>query len=276
MGVVNLNLIAVGIVNQSQETVDKVHLVVLVVANHIAAGAVLVDFQPHAVFIIIVVGVFAGIFGEIMDRTVAIGIFHIGGFVVGIAIVLQLYLFHSLHDTEVDSGAYMHAQAKPAAGVIVLLAVSHGIAAVVGQIQGDRVYRGGVGYQVFTQGQLTAEVSNICRTGIANSHGLIGIVVLDAVGAPVGSHKVHLAVVGEPGAVLGTGTGVGGHHQTVIAPTIVPLFRGGCNIPEQNVVDGGIAGIHIVQRGPVRRAVGPGQAAVQGGALGNFAHIQHH
>ena len=135
VGVVNLNLIAVGIVNQSQETVDKVHLVVLVVANHIAAGAVLVDFQPHAVFIIIVVGVFAGIFGEIMDRTVAIGIFHIGGFVVGIAIVLQLYLFHSLHDTEVDSGAYMHAQAKPAAGVIVLLAVSHGIAAVVGQIQ---------------------------------------------------------------------------------------------------------------------------------------------
>ena len=259
-----------------QMPVDKYQRVVFIICHPIVIGNIFVYFQSQAILVIVKTVLFLLILGEIVGCPVSVCILQVCLLLVRLDVALQLHLLHPLHHIQVYPGTKVHPQALLTTYIVILLPILHGIAAVVGQIQGDRVYRGGVGYQVFTQGQLTAEVPNVCRTGIANSHGLIGIVVLDAVGAPVGSHKVHLAVVGEPGAVLGTGIGVGSHHQTVIAPTIVPLFRGGCNIPEQNVVDGGIAGIHIVQRGPVRRAVGPGQAAVQGGTLGNFAHIQHH
>ena len=276
VGVVNLNFVAIGVVNQSQKTVDKVHLVVLVIADHIASGAVLIDFQAQTIFIIVVTSVFAGILGKVMDGTVPIGVFHIGGFIVGICVVLQLNLFHLLHHTKVYPCTHMHAQIQPGACVIIFFAVSHGIAAVIDKIQRHRIDCRGIGHQVFAQSQLSAEIPDIRRTGIAKPHGLIGIVILNTVGAPVGGHKVHLAVVGEPGAVLGTGIRVRAHHQTVIAPTIVPLFRCGCDIPEQNAVDGRIAGIHIIKGGAMIGTVCPGQAAVQGGAFGDLAHVQYH
>ena len=160
-----------------------------------------------------------------MDGAVAIGILHVGGFVAGVGIVLQLDLFHVLHDAEIHACAQVHLQIHPAAGIIVFLSIPHGVAAVVDQIQGYGIHRGGVGQQVFAQGQLTAEISNIRRTGIAYPHGLVGIVILDAIGVPVRYHKIYLVIIREPGTGLGGGGCVGGHDQTVIVPAIVPGFR---------------------------------------------------
>ena len=87
MDVVNLDFVAIGIVDEGQVAVDKVHLIVLVIANHIAAGAVLVDLQLHAVFIVVVISVFIDIgFHDLLQRNIPCV------FIPGLNVVAHLYV----------------------------------------------------------------------------------------------------------------------------------------------------------------------------------------
>ena len=239
MGVMNLYFVVVGICNRGQKSIDKIHFVIFVVADFIAAGLVFVNFQPKTVLVIVVAVIFTGVFGKVVNGTVSVGILKIGCLFVAFRVVLQFFLYNLLHDIELRTGADMHPQAKPAAHIIIGFAETRGIAAVVDQIQRYRIHSGSIGYQIFAKGQLAAEVGNIRRPGVSYPKPLVAVIRLQPVHIPVGNEEEQPMIAGIAvklcrcrlaGAVIFRAAHPN-PHRTGFFTAVIPLGHRACEIP---------------------------------------------
>ena len=272
----DLKLIPVGILHHRQKSVYKILRVVLVIRHFVVVRHILVDLQSQAVLIVVIPVLLLLVLGKVVHRSVSVCVLQIRRRFSRLHIVLQLHLFHLLHHVQVYSGSQVHSVSQPASHVVILRPVLLRIAAVVHQLQAERVHRGCVRSQLLAHRHLSRIIRQVHRSSVPHSVRLIRIIRLDPVGAPVRHHKRH-PVIREPRTAFVRRRCVGRQRQSVVAaPVLVPLLCRRCDVPQKNIPDGMVAGVHIVQRRSVGRPVRPAQAAVQILVLRIGVHVQHH
>ncbi len=272
----DLKLIPVGILHHRQKSVYKILRVVPIVRHFVVVRLILVDLQSQAVLIVVIPVLLLLVLGKVVHRSVSVCVLQIRRRFSRLHIVLQLHLFHLLHHVQVYSGSQVHSVSQPAAHVVILRPVLLRIAAVVHQLQTERVHRGCVRSQLLAHRHLSRIIRQVHRSSVPHSVRLIRIIRLDPVGAPVRHHKRH-PVIREPRTAFVRRRCVGRQRQSVVAaPVLVPLLCRRCDVPQKNIPDGMVAGVHIVQRRSVGRPVRPAQAAVQILVLRIGVHVQHH
>ena len=75
MYVVDLDFVPVVVIDERQIPVDKVHLIVFVIAEFKPPFPVFVDFQTQAVLIIVKTVIFLFVLGEVVGSAVSVGVF---------------------------------------------------------------------------------------------------------------------------------------------------------------------------------------------------------